>query len=153
MSNGIPILGTVTKKCKVKKLGRNSFQIILVQGLNRQIRRMCEYLGCKVQNLQRTRIMNIEFGRLKMGAWRKLTPAEMEQINKLVADSSNTQEASRDEKQGKSIETSSSSQQQRNAKSANSRNPQKKLQKRGQSDNRNKSRNSNKRNSSHRSRR
>ena len=134
MSNGIPILGTVTKKCKVKKLGRNSFQIILVQGLNRQIRRMCEYLGCKVQSLQRTRIMNIELGRLKMGAWRNLTPPEMEQINKMIADSSNTQEASKDENRSKTVKQSGRSSQQRSAKSANSRGSQKSSsQKRGQS--------------------
>jgi len=125
MSNGIPILGTVTKKCKVKKLGRNSFQIILVQGLNRQIRRMCEYLGCRVQSLQRNRIMNIELGRLKIGAWRNLTPVEMEQINKMLTDSSNTQEASRDENRAKVPKQVHRPKEQRNAKSANSRGPQK----------------------------
>ncbi|MCH2207331.1 MAG: 23S rRNA pseudouridine(2604) synthase RluF [Lentisphaerales bacterium] len=96
MSNGIPILNTVTQKCKVVRLGKNSFKIILTQGLNRQIRRMCEYLGYRVNFLQRTRIMNVELGRLKPGSWRNLTASEMDQINKMIADSSNTKEASSD---------------------------------------------------------
>jgi len=96
MANGLPILDTVTLKCKVTKLSKNSFKIILTQGLNRQIRRMCEYLGYRVNTLTRIRIMNVELGRLKPGSWRKLNPAEMEQINKMIANSSKTQEASRD---------------------------------------------------------
>ena len=96
MANGVPILDTITKKCKVTKLGKSTFKIILTQGLNRQIRRMCEYLGYKVTSLARTRIMNVELGRLKPGSWRKLNPAEMEEINKMIQTSSGTQEASRD---------------------------------------------------------
>lgn len=96
MSNGLPILDTVTQKCKVTKLSKNSFKIILTQGLNRQIRRMCEYLGYRVTVLNRVRIMNVELGRLKPGSWRKLSPLEMEQINKMIANSSKTQEASKD---------------------------------------------------------
>lgn len=80
MSNGIPILGTITKKCKVEKLGKRVFKIILTQGLNRQIRRMCEFLGYKVVTLKRVRIINIELGNLKVGAWRDLTAKELRQL-------------------------------------------------------------------------
>ena len=95
MSNGIPILGTVTKKCKVERINNTTFKIILVQGLNRQIRRMCEYLGYEVTKLKRTRIMNVSLGNLKVGEWRELTSKEMEEINKLVTSSSKTEEASK----------------------------------------------------------
>ncbi len=88
MSSGIPILGTVTKPCKVVVQGKNSFKITLTQGLNRQIRRMCEYLGYDVTMLQRTRIMNIQLGKLRSGQWRNLTHAEMEELNTAIADSS-----------------------------------------------------------------
>lgn len=77
MSNGIPILGTVTKKCKVEKIGRQAFRIILTQGLNRQIRRMCEYLNYEVVTLKRIRIMNVHLGQLKSGQWRYLTEKEL----------------------------------------------------------------------------
>jgi 23S rRNA pseudouridine2604 synthase len=86
MSNGIPILGTVTRKCVVRKIGPATFSIILTQGLNRQIRRMCEYLGYKVVKLKRIRIMNIELD-VPVGQWRYLTDKEMHEINKLIADS------------------------------------------------------------------
>ena len=94
MSNGIPILGTITKKCKVEKIGTNVFRIILVQGLNRQIRRMCSYLGYDVLKLKRTRIMNVVLGNLKPGDWRELTNDELQIINKMIASSSKTEEAS-----------------------------------------------------------
>ena len=94
MSSGIPILGTVTKKCKVEKVSEKVFKIILVQGLNRQIRRMCEYLGYEVTKLKRTRIMNVELGNLKQGDWRELTEEEMKEINKMISTSSKTEEAS-----------------------------------------------------------
>ena len=94
MSNGIPVLGTVTKKCKVEKLSEKVFKIILVQGLNRQIRRMCEYLGYEVTKLKRTRIMNVTLGNLKPGDWRELTEDELKVINKMIATSSKTEEAS-----------------------------------------------------------
>ncbi|MBR0573927.1 MULTISPECIES: 23S rRNA pseudouridine(2604) synthase RluF [Pasteurellaceae] len=90
MANGIPILGTVTKKCKVEKISDRVFKIILIQGLNRQIRRMCEYLGYEVQRLKRVRIMNVSLDRLKTGEWRELTSKEMAEINKLVATSKKT---------------------------------------------------------------
>ncbi|WP_299122681.1 23S rRNA pseudouridine(2604) synthase RluF [uncultured Tenacibaculum sp.] len=96
MSNGIPILGTITQKCKVKKLGDFTFQIILTQGLNRQIRRMCEYLDYEVTKLKRERIMNVSLGNLKVGDWRELTSDEMKEINKMIATSSKTEEASID---------------------------------------------------------
>ena len=94
MSNGIPILGTVTKKCKVEKVSEKVFKIILVQGLNRQIRRMCEYLDYEVTKLKRTRIMNVELGNLKPGDWRELTSDDLKEINKMIATSSKTEEAS-----------------------------------------------------------
>jgi len=103
MSNGIPILGTVTKKCKVERVNDTTFKIILVQGLNRQIRRMCEYLGYNVTKLKRTRIMNVTLGNLKVGEWRELTSKEMDEINKLVAGSSKTYETT--EKKSPSTET------------------------------------------------
>ena len=95
MSNGIPILGTITQKCKVEKISEKVFKIILTQGLNRQIRRMCEYLGYNVTKLKRTRIMNVDLGALKTGEWRELSSEEMKIINALVKDSSKTEEASK----------------------------------------------------------
>ena len=77
MASGVRILGTVTKPCKVKRTGAASFRIILTQGLNRQIRRMCSFFGYKVQRLQRVRIINLTLGDLKPGQWRKLQPAEV----------------------------------------------------------------------------
>lgn len=98
MSNGIPILGTVTKKCRVEKINGKTFKIILVQGLNRQIRRMCQYLGYEVVKLKRTRIMNITLRGLKIGNWRELTSVEMSEINRLVSTSVKTKEASEEKK-------------------------------------------------------
>lgn len=96
MSNGIPILGTVTKKCKVEKMSKYVFKIVLTQGLNRQIRRMCEYLDYEVTKLKRTRIMNVSLSGLKYGDWRELTKQEIDTINKLIKSSSKTEEASQD---------------------------------------------------------
>ncbi|HET8803941.1 MAG TPA: 23S rRNA pseudouridine synthase F, partial [Aequorivita sp.] len=87
MGSGIPILETVTKRCKVERLSRFEFRIILVQGLNRQIRRMCEYLGYEVVALQRIRIMNLELGDLPVGEWRDLTAAELKTLRESVKDS------------------------------------------------------------------
>lgn len=95
MSNGIPILGTVTQKCYVEKVADKIFKIILTQGLNRQIRRMCEYLDYEVTKLKRTRIMNVELGYLQTGDWRELTEEELKEINKMIASSSKTEEASK----------------------------------------------------------
>ncbi len=90
MSNGIPMLGTVTKKCHVRQEGSRRFRIILTQGLNRQIRRMCEYLDYKVISLTRIRIMNVELGNLAVGKWRYLTLPEINKLNELVAESGKT---------------------------------------------------------------
>lgn len=89
MSGGVPILDTVTRPCKIEALDKYRFKIILTQGLNRQIRRMCEYFGYRVVHLQRVRIMNITLGHLKVGDYRKLTPAEIEGLKKLLKNSSN----------------------------------------------------------------
>lgn len=89
MALGVPILDTVTRPCKVKQIGKYTFEIILTQGLNRQIRRMCEALGYQVKDLVRTRIMNIELGKLKDGAYRKLTDQELDGLYELIKDSSN----------------------------------------------------------------
>lgn len=89
MGMGIPILDTVTKKCEVERLGKFDFRIVLTQGLNRQIRRMCEYLGYEVTRLKRTRIMNIKLD-VPVGEWRELTSEELNTINKMVSDSVKT---------------------------------------------------------------
>lgn len=82
MSSGVKILGTTTLPCKVTRTGDRSFNIILTQGLNRQIRRMCEALGYNVRALRRTRIMFLKLGNLKCGQWRNLTPTEMAELNR-----------------------------------------------------------------------
>ena len=89
MRNGVPILDTITKKCEVEKIDTMNFRIVLTQGLNRQIRRMCEYLGYEVKKLKRIRIMNIKLD-LPVGKWRDLTPQEMNELNRLLEDSSKT---------------------------------------------------------------
>jgi 23S rRNA pseudouridine2604 synthase len=93
MSNGIPILETITKKCKVEQISKYVFRIILTQGLNRQIRRMCEYLDYEVTALKRTRIINISLD-VAEGKYRNLTDAEVAELNKLIEPSSKTEEAS-----------------------------------------------------------
>ncbi|WP_299901478.1 23S rRNA pseudouridine(2604) synthase RluF [uncultured Aquimarina sp.] len=93
MGNGIPILDTVTRKCEVEQISKYDFRIVLTQGLNRQIRRMCEYLGYEVTRLKRIRIMNINLD-TPVGKWRYLTEKELNIINKDVGDSSKTEEAS-----------------------------------------------------------
>lgn len=101
MSSGVPILDTVTRPCQVKKIGKYTFSIILTQGLNRQIRRMCSALGYEVKDLLRVRVMNIRLGSLKEGQYRKVTDAELEELYKMI----NRQEAAdgrTDRKQGRS---------------------------------------------------
>ena len=93
MSNGVRILGTITKKCKVRKINKNTFNIILTQGMNRQIRRMSEALGYNVVKLKRIRIMNINLGNLKIGQWRDLTKEELIKLNSLINTSAKTKEA------------------------------------------------------------
>ncbi len=93
MGNGLPILETITKKCKVEQISKYVFRIILTQGLNRQIRRMCEYLDYEVTALKRTRIINISLD-VAEGKYRKLTDTEIWELNTLIEPSSKTEEAS-----------------------------------------------------------
>jgi len=93
MGNGVPILDTITRKCKVEQVSKYIFKIILTQGLNRQIRRMCEYLGYDVTALKRTRIINISLD-VQVGRYRDLTDAEIKELNQLIEPSSKTEEAS-----------------------------------------------------------
>ena len=90
MGNGVPILDTVTEKCKISQINDTTFNIVLTQGLNRQIRRMCDYLGYEVRTLKRTRIMNISLKNIKIGEYRSFTTEELAEINELVKDSSKT---------------------------------------------------------------
>lgn len=99
MSRGIPILDTVTKPCRVERVSRFVFKIILVQGLNRQIRRMCEYLDYEVVSLRRIRIMNLKLGDLPQGQWRHLTKEEITQLQDSLTGSDNTPFAQSDEEQ------------------------------------------------------
>lgn len=94
MGNGVPILDTVTTKCLVKKESEFVFRIVLTQGLNRQIRRMCEYLNYEVTRLKRTRIMNVTLNNIPTGSWRNLTKQELTEIMGLVSSSRKTEEAS-----------------------------------------------------------
>lgn len=97
MSSGIPLqeLGVKTKKCLVKKIDSKTFKIVLTQGLNRQIRRMCEYLNYNVTSLQRVRIMNISLD-VPVGKYRDFTAEELKELNKLLADSTKTSNPNRD---------------------------------------------------------
>lgn len=91
MAGGVPLaeLNVMTRKCKVERIGKKEFRIILTQGLNRQIRRMCEYFGYRVEKLVRIRIMNIELGNLEIGEYRNVTPQEYQTLLKLIQNSSN----------------------------------------------------------------
>ena len=91
MAHGVPLveLGVTTRKCPVEKMGNRKFKIILTQGYNRQIRRMCEYFDYRVESLKRVRIMNISLGDLQPGAYRQITEKEYEQMKRLLADSKN----------------------------------------------------------------
>jgi 23S rRNA pseudouridine2604 synthase len=84
MASGVRILGTVTKPCQVRRVGNHEFVIVLTQGLNRQIRRMCSFFGYKVVALRRLRIINIKLGSLKSGQWRELTAAEVEGLQRTL---------------------------------------------------------------------
>jgi len=94
MGGGIPVLDTITKICSVIKIDDFTFNIVLTQGLNRQIRRMCDFLGYEVKTLKRIRIMNIKLGNLKPGKYRHFTSEELIEVTRLVEDSSKTMEAS-----------------------------------------------------------
>jgi len=89
MSKGVPVLDTITRKCRVEKISKATFRIVLTQGLNRQIRRMCEHLGYEVKRLKRVRIMNILLD-TKVGEWRHLSSQELEDLNSKLKDSSKT---------------------------------------------------------------
>lgn len=89
MGQGVPILDTVTRECEVEHLSKYTFRIVLTQGLNRQIRRMCEHFGYEVQQLKRIRIMNIQLD-VPVGKWRDLTKAELKELNELISESSKT---------------------------------------------------------------
>lgn len=89
MASGVPILDTVTRPCRAEQIGKYTFSIILTQGLNRQIRRMCEALGYQVRDLQRVRVMNIRLGNLKEGEYRRLTDEELNELYELLKGSSN----------------------------------------------------------------
>lgn len=91
LAGGVPLveLNTTTRKCKVEKIGNRKIRIILTQGLNRQIRRMCEYFGYRVEKLERVRIMNIKLGDLKPGEYREVTEEEYKKLMKLIKTSSN----------------------------------------------------------------
>ncbi|TDO19084.1 23S rRNA pseudouridine(2604) synthase RluF [Pedobacter duraquae] len=101
MHKGVPVLGVMTKKCKVSQESTFIFKITLIQGLNRQIRRMCEYLGYEVTKLERVRIMNISLKGIPSGEWRELTPEEQTDIFNLVAKSSSLEAASKPKKTAK----------------------------------------------------
>ncbi len=101
MRNGVRILGKVTKRCEVAKIDDFNFKIILTQGMNRQIRRMCEALNYRVSKLKRVRIMNVKLGDLKIGRWRSLSQKEMGQINFMISQSSKTEEASKENRPAK----------------------------------------------------
>lgn len=92
MASGIPILETVTKKCEVEQTGKFEFRIVLTQGLNRQIRRMCEFCGYEVTALKRVRIMNVSLD-IPVGEWRYISNEEMNELNQLVSDSLKTNDA------------------------------------------------------------
>jgi len=92
MGNGVAILDTVTRKCKVEKIDSYTFRIILTEGLNRQIRRMCSTLGYSVRKLKRVRIMNISLGDLRIGEYRHFTKRELKELLNLVENSSKTHE-------------------------------------------------------------
>tara|TARA_R110000868_G_scaffold21614_15_gene89652 strand:- start:16854 stop:17588 length:735 start_codon:yes stop_codon:yes gene_type:complete len=89
MANGVPILDRVTRKCEIEEISKFQFRIVLTQGLNRQIRRMCEYMGYNVIALKRIRIMNIQLD-VPVGKWRHLTEGELNEINDMISDSSKT---------------------------------------------------------------
>lgn len=111
MANGVPMLGVTTKKCKVVQEGPAKFRITLIQGLNRQIRRMCEHFGYEVTKLERVRIMNISLKGLPIGDWRDLTETEVKTIYKMIEDSSSTDDKkpkhSENKSSGKKIQASS----------------------------------------------
>ncbi len=121
MESGVPILDTITNPCEIKALDRFTFQIILTQGMNRQIRRMCEYFGYKVLTLKRIRIMNINLGHLQLGGYRNVTEKEISGINDLIRDSENAPSIPADQKIDKEILKTNLSNRQRTVTGYNKR--------------------------------
>ncbi len=124
MSNGIPILDTITRKCHVEQISAYDFRITLTQGLNRQIRRMCEYLGYEVTKLKRIRIMNVSLD-IPVGQWRDLTPKELETILENTKESDKTENASLEKPLKKTFKKKTSQQKNKHPKNTQ-RNPSKK---------------------------
>ena len=118
MSQGVPILDRVTRKCQVKMIHPHLFQITLTQGLNRQIRRMCEYFGYEVTKLERTRIMDIQLGTLQQGDWRDMTEAELTKLFDMI-EASDNEEKPKANAPKKSTPNSGTSKPQSHSKTAN----------------------------------
>lgn len=116
MSNGVPMLGVMTKKCKIELITPTTFRIILVQGLNRQIRRMCEHFGYEVIKLERVRIMNISLKGLPIGDWRDLTENEMKTIYAMIAKSSSEEKKKQNKTKHNQVQKSSSTSNPKNNK-------------------------------------
>jgi len=110
LAGGVPILGTVTKKCRVSQESRFVFRIVLVEGLNRQIRRMAEHFGFDVTRLERQRIMNISLGNLPVGQWRDLTSKELAVLMDSIRDSSSDAPAASQKPAGKAKPTTAPAQ-------------------------------------------
>lgn len=122
MANGVPLveLNTTTRKCRVERTGKKQFRIVLTQGLNRQIRRMCEYFGYRVQKLVRVRIMNIELGDLEPGKYRDVTSQEYKRLLELIASSSNAPvRPGKKQPQNERMRTNSDPRKETNRKNAN----------------------------------
>ena len=102
MSNGVPVNGIVTRKCKLTQVGKTSFKIVLTQGLNRQIRKMCQYLDYEVRSLKRIRIMNVKMD-IPEGSWRYLTKEEVSEIKQMVSKSRKTAKPKKPKKSGKNL--------------------------------------------------
>ena len=122
MANGVPLveLNTTTRKCRVERTGKKQFRIVLTQGLNRQIRRMCEYFGYRVQKLVRVRIMNIELGDLEPGKYRDVTSQEYKRLLELIASSSNAPvRPGKKQPQNEQMRTNSDPRKETNRKNAN----------------------------------
>lgn len=122
MANGVPLveLNTTTRKCRVERTGKKQFRIVLTQGLNRQIRRMCEYFGYRVQKLVRVRIMNIELGNLEPGKYRNVTSQEYKRLLELIASSSNAPvRPGKKQPQNERMRTNSDPRKETNRKNAN----------------------------------
>jgi 23S rRNA pseudouridine2604 synthase len=124
MGSGVPILGEMTRKCPVIKESVYSFRIVLIQGLNRQIRRMCEYFDYEVTKLERIRIMNISLKGLPIGEWRQLEPNEISEIMTAISTSSSTEEASINKGKKQEVRSKNPEREPRTTKGETKRTPQ-----------------------------